>query len=298
MSRLPRPTGAIGCGSGNSIPKIMRREMLIGAVLALLVGGAAGEARAQLRPLDPLPAGALDPAGQAVSARIGFGVLQGQRAALAGTEGRLVEVGNFHAFWRTGRVALEIGGTPLRLFEDRERFDEPEENVAPNSGPDRRDAGDYRIATSVRLTPEEWPTIGYVRFGTRLPTTDNTTGLDRDRTDFFGGVGAHHRAGRWTLAGESGIGIYGTRHYRLEQSDVLTYAVSAEYDAGPVAPSVMVLGHADGMDDRAIRGSEELAEVRAGLRVGGRVWLSAQWVHGLTDFSPSGGLLLEGGWGI
>lgn len=273
-----------------------RRSVATGTALVILLGAAAGEARAQLRPLDPLPVGALDDAEPTVSARAGFGVLRGQRAALAGTEGTLAEIGNFRVFWRTGRVALEVGGTVLRVFEDRSRFAEPDEHVTPGSGPTRRDAGDYRVATSVRVTPADWPAIGYVRFGTRLPTTDNTTGLDRDRTDFFAGVGAHRRAGLWSLGGETGIGIYGTRHYRLEQSDVLTYALSAEYDAGPIAPAVMVLGHADGMEDRAIRGSEELAEVRAGLRVGGRLWLSAQWVHGLTEFSPSGGLLMEGGW--
>lgn len=274
----------------------MTRSLAIGMALALLASAASGEAGAQLRPLDPLSPGALDSAEPAVDARVGFGVLAGQRAALAGTRGTLVEIGNFRAGWRTGRVALEIGGTMLRVFEERSRFAEPEKSVAPASGSTRRDAGDYRIATSVRLTPAAWPAIGYARFGTRLPTTDNTAGLDRDRTDFFGTVGAHHRSGRWRLGGEGGVGIHGTRHERLEQSDVLIYAVSAEYDAGSVAPVVMVLGHADGIRGGAIRGSEELAEIRAGLRVGGRLWLSAQWVRGLTEFSPSGGFLMEGGW--
>ena len=65
---------------------------------------------AQLRPLDPFEWRMFE-GGRAVSAPVGAGWLADQRASLAGTEGTLVEAGNFRAFWRTGRVVLEAGGT-------------------------------------------------------------------------------------------------------------------------------------------------------------------------------------------
>lgn len=264
-------------------------------VLAMAFMSAA-QAAAQLRPVDPLPSRAFNVSHSPVQLQAGFGLLGGQRAALAGTEGTLIEVGTFRGVWRTGRVALEVGGTVLRLFEDESRFADPHEQVEPGSGPRRRDAGAYRIATSVRLTPEAWPTAGFVRFGTRLPTTDNTVGLDRDRTDFFATVGAQRSGRAASISAEAGVGIFGTRHERLEQSDVLMYALTGEYRLGLVTPILTVLGHADGMPDTAIRGSEELAEVRLGARAGDRLWVGAEWVRGLTPFSPEHGLLVSGGW--
>lgn len=264
--------------------------------LAFLAPFAARPAAAQLRPLDPLPIGTLDPRAPAVSLQLGFGAFSDQRASLAGTTGTLAEIGNLRGVWRTGRVALEIGGTVLRVFEDESTFAPPHEEVDPDAGPRRRDSGDYRVATAVRLTPERWPATAFVRFGTRLPTTDNTVGLDRDRTDFFATLGGHARPGRWSVALEAGLGIFGTRDRRLEQSDVAIYAASAEYRLGPLTPGVLLVGHFDGMPDGSIRGSEELAELRLGARAGGRLSATVQWVVGLTEFSPGSGALVAAGW--
>lgn len=286
---LRYPMARHGCARHRPAPAFAAMASLVLALSAI-------PAAAQLRPLDPLPFGSFDVAARPVAVQVGFGVFTGQRASLAGTEGTLAEIGNFRGIWRTGRVALEVGGTVLRTFEDVSAFAEPASNVSPESGPHRNDAGDYRVATSVRLTPGTWPVSGFVRFGTRLPTTDNTTGLDRDRTDFFATLGGHADIERWALAAEAGVGVFGTRHHRLEQSDVLLYAGSAEYRLGTLTPGVLVLGHLDGIPDGAIRGSEELSELRVGARAGRDLWVSAYWVHGLTAFSPRAGLLVAGGW--
>lgn len=251
----------------------------------------------QLRPLEPLASGAFTTGADApaISVRLGGGRFTGQRASLAGTEGDLIELGNVTVMWRTGRVAIEAGGTALRLFDDRVRLMEPAPTVDPRAGPDRRDVGDFRVATSVRVTPRAWRPVGFVRFGTRLPTTDDRVGLDRDRTDFFSTLGVHWVSKGWSLFGEAGLGIHGTHHPRLEQSDVLIYTAGAEYDFGGFAPRVALLGHADGMPG-AIRGNEELSELRVGGRAGDRVWLSAYWVRGLAGYSPAGGVLIAAGW--
>ena len=250
-------------------------------------------AAAQLRPLDATEWRMFE-AGRTYAVEAGGGVLSGQRAALAGTRGTLVEAGSFRAFWRTGRVVFEAAGTARRVFRDDERFAPPAENVA-EPGEDRGDSGDYRVSSTVRLTGERAPLMAILRFGTRLPTTDNREGLDRDALDFFALVGARAARGRASLAAETGVSINGTRDPSFEQSDVWVYLVRAEFDAGAVVPAVTLTGHMDGLEDRSIRGNEDLSELRIGLRTGGRWYLRAEAVKGLATYSPEIGILVSVG---
>jgi hypothetical protein len=254
----------------------------------------AAEAGAQLRPLEPLE-WRMFQAGRAVSVQAGAGWLPDQRASLAGTEGTLVEAGSFRAFWRTGRVVLEAGGTVQRIFDEESRFAAAEPEVNADEDGTRRDAGDYRVLTTVRLTGEGAPVAAALRFGARLPTTDNTVGLDRDATDFFATLGGRAARGRVAVQAEAGVGIFGTRQPEFEQDDLLVYALRAEYAAGPVQPMLTVLGQQVGTGHREIRGNESLGEVRLGLRAGGRRWLLAEVVKGYTDFSPGLGILVSAG---
>jgi hypothetical protein len=251
-------------------------------------------AHAQLRPLDPFEWRMLE-AGRTWSVEAGGGWLRGQRASLAGTEGDLVEAGNFRAFWRTGRVVLEAGGTVRRLFDEERAFAPPEPDVEPAEDGKRSDSGDYRVATTVRLTGEGAPVAAVLRFGARLPTTDNETGLDRDATDFFATLGGHLARGRFSVGAEAGVGIFGTRQTEFEQDDLLVYALRAEYDAGPVVPTLTVVGQQVGTAHREIRGNESLGEIRIGGRTVGRYFARAEYVAGFRDFSPSGGVLVAFG---
>lgn len=265
------------------------------AALAMAgVAMAAGSAAAQLRPLDPFDWRMLD-GGRTVSAEAGGGWLRGQRASLAGTEGTLVEAGSFRAFWRTGRVVLEAGGTVRRIFDEHRSFAPPEPFVQPADGGERSDAGDYRVATTVRLTREGAAAAAILRFGARLPTTDNRVGLDRDATDFFATAGARIARGPVLVGAEAGVGIFGTRDPEFEQDDLLVYAVRAEYDAGPIVPTLTVAGQQVGSGHREIRGNESLGEVRLGFRTDGRWFVRAEYAAGYTDFSPSGGVLISAG---
>ncbi|HEX8391017.1 MAG TPA: hypothetical protein VF665_01570 [Longimicrobium sp.] len=267
------------------------RAALLHTLCAYL--SAAG-AHAQLRPLEPLEWRMFD-GRPTVSAQVGGGWLSGQRASLAGTEGTLVEAGNWRAFWRTGRVVLEAGGTVQRFFDEESRFAAAEPEVLPSDGGKRHDAGDYRILTAVRLTPERARVHAALRFGTRLPTTDNTTGLDRDATDFFASVAGRTRRGAAELQAEAGLAIVGTRQPRFEQDDLLTYSLRAETALGPVRPRLTVLGQQVGSGHREIRGNESLGEVRVGFRSGGRRWIQAEAVRGFTPFSPDFGVLVAAG---
>jgi hypothetical protein len=266
--------------------------MRLAAVLATVLFAAPGAA--QLRPLDPFDWEALTGA-RPVRMEVGASRLAGQRASLAGTEGTLTEAGNVRAFFRTGRVVLEVGGTVQRFFEDDRRFAEPDPEVT-EMGPDRHDSGDYRIATVVRLTPERWGPVGVLRFGARLPTTDNRVGLDRDAIDFFALLGGHTARGGASLSAEAGITINTTRQVDFEQDDLLVYILRAEYTRLPVVPSVTLTGQQIGSGHHEIRGNESLSELRLGLRAGGRSWVRGEYVAGLADASPTGGVSITAGW--
>lgn len=267
------------------------RSFVLAAVAAAFLPLSAG---AQLRPLEPFEWRTFD-RGRTVSAQVGAGWLRDQRASLAGTEGTLVEAGNFRAFWRTGRVVLEAGGTVRRVFDEESRFAPAEPEVEADEDGTRRDAGDYRVLTTVRLTNEGAPVAAALRFGARLPTTDNTVGLDRDATDFFATLAGRVVRGRVSVQGEAGIGIFGTREQRFEQDDLLIYTLRAELAAGSVQPMLTVIGQQVGTGHSEIRGNESLGEVRLGVRAGGRRWLLAEVVKGYTDFSPELGLLVSAG---
>jgi hypothetical protein len=266
----------------------------LNAVAALVCALTPLTARAQLRPLEPIPWRVFEGA-NLISGDAGASRLFDQRASLAGTSGTLTEIPNFSLAWRTGRVAIEVAGTGQRIFHDDSRFAAPYPDVKSASDGKRHDSGDYRISTAVRLTPDNYPVTGVVRFGTRLPTTDNTTGLDRDATDFFATVGASGNRGILYVSGEGGLGIHGTREPRFEQDDLFLYAVRAELRLGFLVPGASILGQQHGYAHSAIRGVENLSEARLGLRIGDKRWLRIEGIKGLTTFSPSGGILVTAG---
>lgn len=260
----------------------------------LLLFALAPSADAQLRPLEPIP-WRLFETSNILSGELGGSRMLDQKASLAGTSGTLTELANFSLAFRTGRVVLEAAGTAERLFHDQSRFAEPYPDVEPATNNNRHDSGDYRISTAVRLTPDAYPVVGVFRFGTRLPTTDNTTGLDRDATDFFVTVGASSQRGPLTLDAESGLGINGTREPRFEQEDLFLYALRAELRERNWTPTASLMGQLHGNDHNAIRGVENLGEARLGLRAGDRKWIRIEAVMGYTKFSPSTGILLTAG---
>jgi hypothetical protein len=273
----------------------MRQLSIFLAATAMVLLGLARPAGAQLRPLDPFDWTLLDE-GRTLGVQVGMGAFRGQRAALAGTRGSLQEWGNFAARWRTGRVVIEAGGTMLRRFQDETRIEPPLFHAETPDDGRRSDAGDYRIATIVRLTPEGALPVA-LRFGTRLPTTDDKSGLDRDMTDFFALLGAELRRERLRVSGEMGLGIYGTRFDVFEQVDPLLYNLDVRYRISQVQLLAVLTGQWNGPRTWEVRGNDNLRETRLGARLGERRWLEVGWVRGLEEFSPSGGFLISAGRG-
>jgi hypothetical protein len=253
-------------------------------VAALLPAAAHG----QLRPLDPLDWTVLEE--QNASLELGAGVYTGQTAALAGTKGRLLELGSLRATWTLGRVALEVAGTTVRVFDDRQVDGEPADLSEPPSGERRRDAGVARVSTVVRILPNQGSTGVALRFGVALPTTDDNVGLDRDQTDFYSLVVGRIARNAWSLSGELGLGIYGTRDPDNEQVDPLLFGLRATYGLGPAAAELELAGHHDTRSAPEYRGNEDLGEARLGFRFGKDQWLSVAVVRGWTPTSPDLGL--------
>jgi hypothetical protein len=283
-----RCTGGVGMAQTATL--VLGWLVLVSAVGALRPE----EVHGQLRPLPPMEWELFEDSTVA-TARMGAGMLHDQRASLAGTQGRLLELGDFALAIRSGRMAVEVAGTVLRLFDDEETFATPFGGAREGTGERRRDAGDFRVSTMVLLTPPDQPASALLRFGVRLPTTDNEVGLERDRTDFFALLGGRLQRNGYSLAGEAGVGINGTHDAQMEQSDVLMYSAVAAYRWGSFAPRASLVGHMDGMNGWTIRGNEELSEVRLGARWGRQVWIETDLVHGLQPFSPRIGILVSGG---
>lgn len=248
---------------------------------------------AQLRPHDPIPWEAVGAEGP--MARVGMGIHWGARATLAGTRGTLLELGNVLGTWSFGRVALEVGGTAVRVFSDDSVYASPVAGARAPNGERRVDTGEQRLGTIVLVTPSSSPVEAVLRFGTRLPTTDNGQGLGRDQTDFYGTVGGRLRPGALEITAEAGVGIMGTRLERPEQMDALLYAAGVGWRGGRGGVRLEAVGQHDTRRSAALRGLEDLSEARLTGEVGGARWVRATVLRGLTLASPDFGVTIEAG---
>ena len=220
----------------------------------------------------------------------------GQRASLAGTEGRLLELGAFAATWSFGRVAVRLAGTAVRVFDDDRIFAAPLGGVLPyQPGRRRTDAGDYRLSTLVGLTPPGSAVGAALRFGIRLPTTDDAKGLGRDQTDFFSSLSGRVAGEAWAVSADVGVGVNGTRDLLNEQVDPLLFALAVRSRSGRVRPFLELVGQHDTRGGPESRGIEDLGEARVGVRVGGAQWVRVAGIRGWTRMGPELGLQLRFG---
>ena len=172
---------------------------------------------------------------------------------------------------------------------------EPDIGVRPSDGRRRIDTGDYRVSTVVQLTRPGSKVAAALRFGVRLPTTDDAVGLGRDQTDFFSLLVGRVRRDRWQLSGELGIGVIGTRDPVNEQVDPVIFGLSSTYDLGSVEALLELTGHHDPRSGPEWRGIEDLGEARLGIRAGKQSWISVAVVRGWTIVSPDLGVMVQVG---
>ena len=264
------------------------------ALVALLARPTAVDA--QLRPLEPIDWQGFEEERGSVS--VGGTLLSGQRAAFLGTEGRLLEVGAMELTFRVDRLLLHVVASPYRRFTASDRFADPAVGVEPGEGA-RIDAGSVVATTTVPLGGPGARDAGRqhfaLRFGMRLPTSNDVVGLERDETDVFATVGTRRVVGAWDLAAELGFGVFGVRSPDGGQTDPVLYAASVRRTGAVVRPYAEWTGHHDTRSVGAPRGNENLSEVRLGLEVGTRWWLDAHAIAGISTFSPDVGARLRVG---
>lgn len=271
--------------------RAMKRLALAGPALAGLLFAA--PLPAQLRPLSPLDWSAfLSP--RPVSAGIGAGVLVRQIASLAGTRGDLLDLGHLRVSYRSGRIGVEAEGTVHRRFRDEAVLRPPAAGANAPTGSVRTDAGDVILTTMIRLSPDSARAAAALRLSTRLATTSNEPGLERDRSDFFAMLAGRLRHGGLAVTAEAGVGVLGTRNSALDQVDVLAYSAGAEVRLRRITATGAVLGQ-DDLHSWVVRGNESLSEVRLGLRAGGDRWITATAILGLAEHSPGAGLYVMAG---
>ena len=259
--------------------------------LVVLIPPEAGSA--QLRPIEPIPWDAVTADGPML--RLGAGYHTQARASLAGTQGTLGELGAYTGTWTFGRVAVEVGGVALRVFSDDSVYAPPIADARPSTGKRRVDTGEHRLGAIVRLTPVSSRAAFVLRFGTRLPTTDNVQGLGRDQTDFYGTFGGRTRWGVVEVAGEAGIAILSTRLSRPEQVDALLYAARMGWWHDRFRIWVGAVGQHDTRRAAELRGIEDLAEARLVGEFGDQRRIRVALVRGLTRESVDLGVVVEGG---
>jgi hypothetical protein len=93
---------------------------------------------------------------------------------------------------------------------------------------------------------------------------------------------------------EAGLSINGTRLSNYEQSDVLIYAATLEKRGSRVSAFVSALGQ-DDLHRDAVRGNEDLGELRVGVRIGKSRWVQAVGIRGYHESSPESGFALSAG---
>lgn len=264
------------------------------ALALLLCALAAAPASAQLRPAEPLDWRIFDRETQLVMSA-GSGVLLEQGATIAGSRGTLAELGTYRLLWRSGRAGIDFGGTAVWRFREDTILRERAEGVDEARNGTRMDAGPLTVAAIVRLTPEHWRTDVALRFGTRIPTTSDESGLERDRTDFLATLGARWRYHGFSAMGETGVGINGTRDHEYPQSDVWSFALRLQQQVSHYAVFAGINGHQDGHSWTPPRGNEDQAEAHGGVRVGRRWWAQGVYIHGWRGPAPNHGLQLSAG---
>jgi hypothetical protein len=75
---------------------------------------------------------------------------------------------------------------------------------------------------------------------------------------------------------------------------VLVYSGGVEYRVRAVDLQLVVVGR-DDLHDWSVRGSEDLSELRAGVRIGDARWLQLSYIRGIAERSPRSGVLVTAG---
>ncbi|MEZ4417148.1 MAG: hypothetical protein R3E10_15450 [Gemmatimonadota bacterium] len=205
----------------------------------------------------------------------------------------MLEFGSVRGVVRVGRVLFEAAGSAWRVFDERAPLSEPVSGVRAAENGRRADVGDYRVSSTVLLTDPLRAWGAALRFGARLPTTDETAGLERDETDVFFTVAGQWRTSGVRLFAESGLGIFGVVSSVPDQTDPVLFMVGMQVPRERFMAGLEFVGNYDTRATGAPRGNEDLAELRVRLRSEGTLWGEVVAIRGFASYSPDFGLELR-----
>ncbi len=224
-------------------------------------------------------------------ARCGLGYYDGQRASLAGISGDMLQLGECTVAFSVGGAQIRVADLVYRRLSTVTRFAEPAPDVVLQNETALRDFGDVTLETVIPVgLPGAFS--GGFRFGSRIPSSDNRIGLDRDQADIHLALMAGLNTTNRGVTAEAGVGINGVRSSRNEQQDVLIYALRGWLRTPRALLHTAMLGQRFWNHPVTQRGNENLNEFRMGARTTGTWWIELEGVRGTARHSPTYGLRL------
>lgn len=271
-------------------PVLLTLAPLLAPLLATTLAATPAAAAAQLRPMEAVPWRN----GPETMVMAGASAYGSARAPMAGVEGTLYEAAVVQLSAAFGRAAVRVQAA--RHVLDPARRYAPPARTTEDRGLERlSDFSDVTLETLLYFSTPDWLMAG-MRLGSRVPSSDNEVGLDRDQADVYGTLMLGGGGEAVWIETEAGVGVHGSRGtQRLEQQDPLLYSAFLRAHRGPITARIGLIGHVFWTNDWSTRGNENMGEWRAGLRVGHHTFLDAAAVAGLTRTSPDWGLRLRVG---
>lgn len=250
-------------------------------------------ARAQQRPLVTEDVEIVKPG----SARFefGFDFLQDKNFTLSGLNGDLTRFGVVSAtFGLASNVEFETGGVIQNFLSINRQYRATtvplQLSQATNS---THDAGDFYLATKIKLRPEtkRTPGIGF-RFGAELPNSNQSRGIGLNQINFFATTLVGKNFGKRIRAvGNLGLGILTAPLDRFTQNDVLLYGLGISYLYNDRLTLVGEINGRYNTRKQAPIGTESdgTAKVGARIRAAGLIW-DVAGIKGIHNNSAQSGI--------
>ena len=213
-----------------------------------------------------------------VRLEFGFDFLQDKNFTLSGLNGDLTRFGVVSAtFGLAPNVEFETGGVIQNFLSINRQYRASgvplQLSQATNS---THDAGDFYLATKIKLRPEtkRTPGIGF-RFGAELPNSNQSRGIGLNQINFFATTLVGKNFGKRIRAvGNLGLGILTAPLDRFTQNDVLLYGLGISYLYND---RLTLVGEVNGRYNtrkQAPIGTESdgTAKVGARIRAAGLIW--------------------------
>ena len=213
-----------------------------------------------------------------VRLEFGFDFLQDKNFTLSGLNGDLTRFGVVSAtFGLAPNVEFETGGVIQNFLSINRQYRASgvplQLSQATNS---THDAGDFYLATKIKLRPEtkRTPGIGF-RFGAELPNSNQSRGIGLNQINFFATTLVGKNFGKRIRAvGNLGLGILTAPLDRFTQNVVLLYGLGISYLYND---RLTLVGEVNGRYNtrkQAPIGTESdgTAKVGARIRAAGLIW--------------------------